>query len=152
MTAPYDPDAALTAAVTEIKNEIAQVNVKASLLAALNIGILIGTATITKDIPPHPLTYTLGAAGILTILAATAYTLLAIRPNLGGSSPVGFPAWAGMTADEIRRDLDTDQRASLTAVLAPIAVAKYRALRVTVHLDLLGLGLLAATGGIAPLV
>ncbi|MFF2923087.1 Pycsar system effector family protein [Streptomyces celluloflavus] len=79
---------------------------------------------------------------------ASLVLLTVVRPNLGGrvAQPVGFPAWAALTAGEVLDAMAVDERAEHIAALSRIAVTKHRALQHAVDLTraAIACGVLAA--------
>ncbi|MFJ1913180.1 Pycsar system effector family protein [Streptomyces sp. NPDC088147] len=122
-------DANLTAAHAEVKAEIARTDTKAGLLLAFIGALLAGVWTVTKDVHLPTVALVVGGLGVALLVAAAGLLLRAVRPNLGGARPVGFPRWATLTAEEIRTELDADTRAQHIANLSRIAVCKFTNLR-----------------------
>ncbi|QXE35900.1 integral membrane plasmid transfer protein [Streptomyces sp. GMY02] len=127
-------DTSLTAAHAEVKAEIARTDTKTGLLLAFIGAVLAGVWTVAKDAHPPIASLVVGGTGVALLVAAAAVLLRAVRPNLGGDRPVGFPRWARLTADEIRTELGEDKRAQHIAELSRIAVVKYIHLRRAVDL------------------
>jgi hypothetical protein len=143
----------LAAAHAEVKAEIARTDSKASLLLAFVGALLAGVWTVATGIDLPAAALVVGGGGVV-LVAAAAVLLRAVRPNLGGARPVGFPRWATLTAEEVRAELGTDRRAQHIAELSRIAVAKFARLRRAVDLvcaagALLLLAALVAIGGAA---
>ncbi|MFD5784806.1 Pycsar system effector family protein [Streptomyces sp. NPDC126933] len=127
-------DTSLTAAHAEVKAEIARTDNKTALLLAFTGALLAGVWTVAKDVPLPAAAYVVGGTGVALLVAAAAVLLRAVRPNLGGTRPAGFPRWATLTAEEIRTELDEDKRAQDIAKLSRIAMAKFANLRRAVDL------------------
>lgn len=127
-------DASLTAAHAEVKAEISRTDSKASLLLAFIGALLAGVWSVATGIKLPLAAQVVGGAGAAVLVAAAAVLLGTVRPNLGGRSPVGFPRWATLTAEEIRTELRADTRPEHIAVLSRIAVAKFARLRRAVDL------------------
>ncbi|MEU1130837.1 Pycsar system effector family protein [Streptomyces sp. NPDC005900] len=147
-------DSNLTAAHAEVKAEIARTDTKTSLLLAFVGALLAGTWTVVKDASLSVPAYMVGALGMALLLAAAYLLLASVRPNLGGSRPVGFPLWATLSAEEITAELAQDQRARDIAGLSRIAVRKFVAVKRAVDLTraggaLLVLAALIQAGGAA---
>jgi hypothetical protein len=134
---PVDParvDANLDAARADVKAEIARTDSKVSLLLAFVGALLAGVWTVGTSRHLPAATVALGLAGTSSLLVVAGLLLWAVRPNLGGRRPVGFPLWADLTGEEIRTRLAGDDRAEHVAVLSRIAVRKYTHLRRAVDL------------------
>ncbi|WP_030751674.1 Pycsar system effector family protein [Streptomyces sp. NRRL F-5135] len=127
-------DKALTAAHAEVKAEIARTDTKTGLLLAFVGALLAGIWSVASDVRLPVAAYVVGGLGVLLLLAAAALLLRAVRPNLGGRRPHGFPLWATQTAQEITTGLSEDTRAQDIASLSRLAVTKYVALRRAVDL------------------
>ncbi|MFE4373287.1 Pycsar system effector family protein [Streptomyces sp. NPDC056835] len=127
-------DASLTAAHAEVKAEIARTDNKTGLLLAFIGALLAGVWTVAKDVSLPAGALVVGGTGVALLVAAAGLLLRAVRPNLGGARPVGFPRWATLTAEEIRTELDEDKRAQHIAALSRIAVCKFANLRRAVDL------------------
>lgn len=127
-------DAALNAAHAEVKAEIFRTDNKASLLLAFIGALLAGVWSVATGLKLPLAALVTGGAGAAVLVAAVAVLLGTVRPNLGGRSPVGFPLWATLTAEEIRTELRTDARPEHIAALSRIAVAKFAQLRRAVDL------------------
>ncbi|MFJ9027309.1 Pycsar system effector family protein [Streptomyces sp. NPDC102274] len=145
-------DTSLTAAHAEVKAEIARTDSKTGLLLAFIGALLAGVWTVAKDASLPAAALMVGGMGVALLVAAAGLLLRAVRPNLGGARPVGFPRWATLTADQIRTELDEDKRAQHIATLARIAVGKFKALRRAVDLTcaagvLLIVAVVIAVGG-----
>ncbi|GGZ44744.1 integral membrane plasmid transfer protein [Streptomyces inusitatus] len=141
------PDSSgLMAAHAEVKAEIARTDTKTGLLLAFIGAVIAVVGTLAKDVHPHIPTaaYMVGGIGVAVLIGAAGMLLRAVRPNLGGRAPVGFPRWATLTPDEIRAELAQDRRAEHIAALSRIAVAKYVRLRRAVDLTCVGGVLLIA--------
>ncbi|MGS2588461.1 Pycsar system effector family protein [Streptomyces hebeiensis] len=130
-------DKNLTAAHAEVKAEIARTDTKTALLLAFVGALLAGVWSVASDVRLPVAAYVVGGLGVVLLLAAAALLLRAVRPNLGGRRPFGFPRWAMLTADEISADLSEDTRAQDIAGLSRLAVRKFSNLRRAV--DLTGL-------------
>ncbi|WP_063730147.1 Pycsar system effector family protein [Streptomyces sp. RTd22] len=127
-------DAALTAAHAEVKAEISRTDNKASLLLAFIGALLAGVWSVATGLELPMAALVTGGAGTALLVAAVAVLLGTVRPNLGGRTPVGFPRWATLTAEEIRAELRTDTRPEHIAMLSRVAVAKFARLRRAVDL------------------
>ncbi|MEU6822165.1 Pycsar system effector family protein [Streptomyces atriruber] len=142
-------DSNLTAAHAEVKAEIARTDTKTSLLLAFVGALLAGAWTVAKDAHLSAPACVVGSLGMALLLAAAGLLLSSVRPNLGGSRPVGFPRWATLSAEEISAELAHDQRAQHIAELSRIAVRKFTALKRAVDLTRTGGALLVLAGLIA---
>ncbi|MYS24672.1 hypothetical protein GA0115240_167014 [Streptomyces sp. DvalAA-14] len=137
-------DASLDAARLDAKAEIARTDSKVSLLLAFVGAVLAGVWTVGSGLHLPVLAAVLGGAGVLLLLVVAGVLLWAVRPNLGGGRPVGFPHWATLTAAEIRSELACEDRAEHIATLSRIAVRKFTHLRRAVDLTCIALVLLVA--------
>lgn len=142
----------LTAAHAEVKAEIARTDNKTALLLAFVGALLAGVWTVATQLPLNVAAYAVGAAGVAVLLAAAGLLLRAVRPNLGGTRPIGFPLWATLSAEQVSAELSEDRMAQHVVNLSRIAVAKFTALRRAVDLIYAGgtvliLAGLAAAGG-----
>ncbi|MFD7499957.1 Pycsar system effector family protein [Streptomyces sp. NPDC059850] len=142
-------DAALAAAHAEVKAEIARTDSKTSLLLAFIGALLAGVWTVASGVSLPAAAYVVGGMGVALLLGAAALLLRAVRPNLGGSRPMGFPLWATLTADQIRAHLAEARREQDIANLSRIAVAKFANLRRAVDLTCAAGALLVAAAVIA---
>ncbi|MFD8545791.1 Pycsar system effector family protein [Streptomyces sp. NPDC059649] len=147
-------EASLSAAHAEVKAEIARTDTKTSLLLAFDGASLAGVWTVATGIHLPPAALVVGGAGAALLITAVAVLLRAVRPNLGGARPAGFPLWATLTPGEILADLEgaESRQAQHIAVLSRIAVDKFRRLRWAVDLTRAGgvvlvLAALIAVGG-----
>lgn len=147
-------EASLSAAHAEVKAEIARTDTKTSLLLAFDGASLAGVWTVATGIHLPVVALVVGGAGAALLIAAVGVLLRAVRPNLGGAQPTGFPLWATLTADEIRAHLEgaEGRQAQHIAVLSRIAVDKFRRLQRAVDLTraagvLLVVAALVAVGG-----
>ncbi|MFF3751278.1 Pycsar system effector family protein [Streptomyces sp. NPDC002018] len=127
-------DTRLTAAHAEVKAEIARTDTKTGLLLAFTGALLAGVWTVAKDVPLPVASLVVGGLGVALLVAAAAVLLRAVRPNLGGSRPVGFPRWAALTAEDVRAELGEDKLAQHVVELSRIAVRKFVGLRRAVDL------------------
>ncbi|MER7787934.1 Pycsar system effector family protein [Streptomyces sp. NPDC097640] len=142
-------DANLTAAHAEVKAEIARTDSKTGLLLAFVGALLAGVWTVARDARVPAAAYVVGSAGVAVLVAAAALLLRAVRPNLGGANPMGFPLWATLTAEQIRAERAEDRREQDIANLSRIAVAKFANLRRAVDLTCVAGVLLITAAGIA---
>jgi hypothetical protein len=129
----------LTEHVTQTRAELARVDAKTSVLAALAGGagvLLAGAAGTTPVLWPAVVAFALSVAQLLW----------AMRPSLRGG--YGFVRHAKRTAEELlqdtaagaqRPDVAALERADEAVRLAKLAMAKYRQVRRAVDLSLLGL-------------
>ncbi|MFG3254944.1 Pycsar system effector family protein [Streptomyces sp. NPDC048172] len=140
MSAPAD--AALVAAHTEVKAELARTDTKASLLLAFHAALLAGALALATGAPLTLASALVGAAGLGVLLAATALLLLTVRPNLGGGG--GFPLWATLTPAGLRTHLSADRLPKDITNLSRIAVGKFARLRAAISMTLLAGALLVA--------
>ncbi|MFJ4405900.1 Pycsar system effector family protein [Streptomyces sp. NPDC088910] len=85
-----------------------------------------------------------GGLAVLLLAGVAGVLLWAVRPNLGGARPVGFPRWATLTPEQVTADLTGDDRAEHIAALSRIAVTKFVHLRRAVDLT--------CVAGVLPLV
>ncbi|WP_338783400.1 Pycsar system effector family protein [Streptomyces sp. DG1A-41] len=143
------PDQNLTAALADVKAEIARTDNKTALLLAFVGAALAGAWTVAKDAPLNLATVLVGGAGMVLLVAAIGLLLGSVRPNLGGTHRVGFPLWATLTAEQITAELADDRRAQHIANLSQIAVAKFTGLRRAVDLTRMGGALLITAALIA---
>ncbi|MHB6909012.1 Pycsar system effector family protein [Streptomyces sp. DB-54] len=145
----YTTDSALAAAHADVKAEISRTDTKASLLLAFDGAVLAGVWSIASSVHLSTAARIVGAAGVAVLLGAVTLLLRTVRPNLGGSRPVGFPLWATLTAGEVLDVLAVDDRAEHIATLSRIAVAKYGRLRRSINWTMAGGALLVAAGALA---
>jgi hypothetical protein len=141
-------DANLDAARADVKAEIARTDSKVSLLLAFTGALLAGVWTVASGRHLPTATVVFGLAGVVVLLVVAGLLLWAVRPNLGGARPVGFPRWATLTPEQVRTDLAGDTRAEHIAVLSRIAVAKFVHLRRAVDLTCLAGILLAVSAAV----
>lgn len=141
-------DQKLTAAHTEVKAEIARTDTKTGLLLAFVGAVLAGTWTVARDLPLNTAALAVGGTGILALLTAAGLLLRAVRPNLGGARPCGFPLWATLTPEEITAALAADLATDI-AGLSRIAVVKFTGLRRAVDFTCVGGALLIVAAVIA---
>ncbi|MFD4525068.1 Pycsar system effector family protein [Streptomyces sp. NPDC058470] len=134
------PDANLTAALAEVKAEIARTDSKTALLLAFVGAVLAGAWTIARDLPLHWSALVVGSAGMALLVAAAGLLLRSVRPNLRGRH--GFPLWATLTAEEITHSTAARDLAADVAGLSRLAVAKFTGLRRAVDLTCAGGALL----------
>ncbi|ADI09740.1 putative mobile element trasfer protein [Streptomyces bingchenggensis BCW-1] len=139
----------LTAAHAEVKAEIARTDSKTSLLLAFIGALLAGVWTVANDAHLPAPAYAVGGTGVALLVTAAALLLRAVRPNLGGARPMGFPLWATLSAEQIRATLAEDRREQDIANLSRIAVAKFANLRRAVDLTCVAGVLLLVAAGIA---
>lgn len=132
----------VTAALADVKAEISRTDNKTALLLAFVGAVLAGAWTVAKDVPLNVAAVVVGGAGMACMVAAAALLLHSVRPNLGGRTPVGFPLWATLTAEEIDTELSGDRRTQHIAVLSRIAVSKFTCLKRAVDLTRVGGALL----------
>ncbi|AQW51779.1 Pycsar system effector family protein [Streptomyces violaceusniger] len=142
-------DASLAAAHAEVKAEIGRTDTKTGLLLAFVGAVLAGVWTVASGVRLPAAAYVAGGMGVAVLVAAAALLLRAVRPNLGGANPMGFPLWATLTAEEIRAERAEDRREQDIANLSRIAVAKFANLRRAVDLTCAGGVLLIVAAGIA---
>ncbi|GAA2603842.1 hypothetical protein GCM10010304_61530 [Streptomyces roseoviolaceus] len=143
------PDQNLTAALADVKAEIARTDNKTALLLAFVGAALAGAWTVAKDAPLNLAVVLVGGAGMVLLLSAIGLLLSSVRPNLGGTHRVGFPLWATLTAEQITAELADDRRPQHIANLSQIAVAKFTCLRRAVDLTRIGGALLITAALIA---
>jgi Family of unknown function (DUF5706) len=147
-------DANLDAARADVKAEISRTDTKASLLLAFVGALLAGVWTVGSNSRLPLASLLIGGTAVLVLVAVAGLLLWAVRPNLGGARPVGFPRWATLTAEEVVTDLSGDDRAEHIAALSRIAVAKFTHLRRAVDVTcvaglLLLISAVIAVGGAA---
>ncbi|GAA2330702.1 Pycsar system effector family protein [Streptomyces cuspidosporus] len=142
-------DANLAAAHAEVKAEIARTDNKTGLLLAFIGALLAGVWTVAHDVHLPVAAYVVGGLGVALLVASAAVLLRAVRPNLGGANPTGFPLWATLTAEEIQAERAEDRRAKDIANLSRVAVAKFANLRRAVDLTCAAGALLIVAAGIA---
>ncbi|MFE2440942.1 Pycsar system effector family protein [Streptomyces sp. NPDC059426] len=133
ITAP-GADAVLAAAHAEVKTEIGRTDSKASLLLAFNGALLAGVWTVATSLPLPPAALAVGAVGVGLLVTSVAVLLAAVRPNLGGASPKGFPLWATLTGEQLRTALLADDLAEHVARMSRLAVGKFVRLQRAVDL------------------
>ncbi|WP_329368526.1 DUF5706 domain-containing protein [Streptomyces sp. NBC_00669] len=112
-----------------MKAEIARTDGKVSLLLAFVGALLAGVWTVGAGWPLPAGAVGFGLAGVGSLVAVAGLLLWAVRPNLGGPRPVGFPLWATLSAAQVRAELADEDRAEHVAALSRIAVRKYVLLR-----------------------
>ncbi|MFI7315991.1 Pycsar system effector family protein [Streptomyces venezuelae] len=139
----------LTAALTEVKAEIARTDNKAALLLAFIGAVFAGGWTIAKDLPRNPVAVVVAGQGTGLLIAAAGLLLGSVRPNLGGPHRRGFPLWATLTVEQLAAELTDYRSVQYIADLARIAVAKFTRLERAVDLTRLGGALLIAAALIA---
>ena len=127
-------DANLDAARADVKAEISRTDNKASLLLAFVGALLAGVWAVASGRRLPLVSLLIGGAAVLMLAAASGVLLWAVRPNLGGARPVGFPRWATLAPEQVTADLSGDDRAEHIAVLSRIAVGKFTHLRWAVDL------------------
>lgn len=136
-------DRALDVELTHVTAEIARCDTKAGLLLALaGAGLAVAGSGVTDYHLPVA-AQIVGGCGAAAVVAAIVALLLAVRPDTGGTSPVGWPRWATCTPDQMRQEVREDGRAERICALARIAARKMRGIRTAVHLLLAGIGCLA---------
>ncbi|SCD51577.1 hypothetical protein GA0115240_112315 [Streptomyces sp. DvalAA-14] len=84
-------DANLDAARADVKAEISRTDSKASLLLAFVGALLAGVWAVASGRRLPLAVLLLGGAAVLLLGGAAGVLLWAVRPNLGGARPVGFP-------------------------------------------------------------
>ncbi|GAA2053268.1 DUF5706 domain-containing protein [Streptomyces cheonanensis] len=122
-------DTALNGALSEVQNQIARTDSKASVLMAVVTGSLaaIGAAGSSVTLP---LVGAIAAGtGAAALVVAAALLLSVIRPRLGGNDRASFPYWSRLSPDEVREELAEDRRQHAIAALSRIAVAKHKTLQ-----------------------
>jgi hypothetical protein len=147
---PTDRHAAddLTTEITGVRDELRKADSKALGLLALFGAAMAGVVALTRTEMSTAAAVLLHLAA-LPIGAALVALLLTVRPNLTGTN--GFLRWAAYHYEPtaVVTDLDTQPPATPTALatelvhISVLAVAKYRRIRLAVHLLLAGLVLLA---------
>ncbi|WSQ10275.1 DUF5706 domain-containing protein [Streptomyces sp. NBC_01231] len=142
----------LTAALAEVKAEIARTDTKTALLLAFVGAVLAGAWTVARDLPLNVPAYVTGGLGMTLLVGAAGLLLRSVRPNLGGRH--GFPLWATLTAEQITDTAASRNLAADIAGLSRLAVAKFTCLRRAVDLTCVGGALLivavvSALGGAA---
>ncbi|MEE4541173.1 Pycsar system effector family protein [Streptomyces sp. V4-01] len=147
-------DANLDAARADVKAEISRTDNKASLLLAFVGALLAGVWTVASGRRLPLVSLVIGGAAMLLLATVAGVLLWAVRPNLGGARPVGFPKWATLAPEQVVADLSGDDRAEHIAVLSRIAVRKFTHLRRAVDLTcaagvLLVIAAVIAVGGTA---
>lgn len=140
-------DTSLTAMHAEVKADLARTDTKASLLLAFTGAMLAGAWTVAVSVHLSRAALAVGAAGVAVLLAAAAYLLRTVRPNLGGRQ--GFPKWATLTPDEIREAATEDDRPAHIATLSRIAVRKFSRLQRAIDLTCAAGALLVVAAVIA---
>ncbi|MBH1938968.1 hypothetical protein I5Q34_32705 [Streptomyces sp. AV19] len=130
------------ARIIALRNDIARVDTKASVLLALASAALAAVLTATTLRLPGPATWT-GAAGAAAFLAATLLLLLAVRPSLHGP---GWPTWDRIPEHQLAAELTGPNQAAEARTLATLARRKYLCVRAAVDLIVAGTILLTAAG------
>ncbi|MFJ7229605.1 Pycsar system effector family protein [Streptomyces tendae] len=143
-------DRNLSAALAEVKAEIARTDTKTALLLAFVGAVLAGAWTVARDLPLTVPAAVAGGLGLALLVGAAGLLLWSVRPNLRGRH--GFPLWATLTAEEIGAAAGGRDLAADIAGLSRLAVAKFTCLRRAVDLTLTGgallvLAALLAVGG-----
>ncbi|WP_306336987.1 Pycsar system effector family protein [Streptomyces sp. KL118A] len=132
----------VTAALAEVKAEIARTDNKAALLLAFVGAVFVGGWTVAKDLPRSPTAVVVAGLGTGLLVAAAGLLLGSVRPNLGGSHRRGFPLWATLTAEQLDAELTEYRSTQYIADLSRIALAKFIRLERAVDLTRLGGALL----------
>ncbi|MDP9608821.1 Pycsar system effector family protein [Streptomyces demainii] len=127
-------DAVLAAAHAEVKTEIGRTDSKASLLLAFNGALLAGVWAVATGLRLPSAALAVGAVGVGLLVASVAVLLAAVRPNLGGAHPKGFPLWATLPADQLRAALVSDDLTEHVRRLSLLAVGKFVRLQRAVDL------------------
>ncbi|NKE63714.1 hypothetical protein FXN61_46185 [Lentzea sp. PSKA42] len=141
-------DETLKAAENEVRDELRRTDTKATGLLGLFGAALAGVLALIASHPGTLATVLLHLAA-LPIAAAIVLLLAVLRPMFLGATGHGFYRWAQFRTNpaELLADLTGPDvlvaRAEMLAALSAAVVAKYRRIRIAVHLLLAGLALLA---------
>ena len=131
-------DAALDATLTDVREQLARVDNKASLLLAFDGAAVLALATTAAARLPAA-AYVLGGAAVLALAAAAVLLLLVVRPRLGGAARGSFPHLARLAEDTRTADVRG---------LSALVVAKYQRLAWSVDVSLAALVLLTLAAAV----
>lgn len=146
MTTAENANALLDAACKDVDSLISRTDNKASLLFALNIGVLAGIAGLADKNWPLP-AQLVGGGGVFALAASTLMLLNVVQPDLGGRSRnvhEGFVLWADLEGDALRAAVTQDTRVERVGALSRIAKRKFQYLRRAIHLIRIAFMLLLA--------
>ena len=143
-------DRNLDATLTDVREQLARVDNKASLLLAFDGAALAGLASLATTTAARlpAAAYVLGGTAVLALTVAAVLLLLVVRPRLGGAAPGSFAHLARLTEDEVPAALAEDTRAANVRVLSALAVAKYQRLARSVDASLAALALLTLAAAV----
>ncbi|WP_189985966.1 Pycsar system effector family protein [Streptomyces capoamus] len=129
--------------------ELVRHDTKASLLIAVDGGVLALVAAITHS---EDLDWNVRLSGILGLIALAAsilILLLSIRPSLGGHAGEGWELWSELDRDNLMVHMRTDRTPERVLFLSRIVRRKFPQLRLAVDFLIAGLLLLAVATFIA---
>ncbi len=123
--------------------ELVRHDTKASLLIAVDGGILALVAAITHNEDLGWDVRLPGTFGLGVLAASILLLLLSIRPALGGNAGEGWELWSDLDRDNLMVHMRTDRRPERVLFLSRIVRRKFRQLRLAVDLLMTGVLLLA---------
>jgi hypothetical protein len=129
--------------------ELVRHDTKASLLLAVDGGILALVAAITHRQDLGWDVRLSGALGLVALAASILILLLSIRPSLGGRAGEGWELWSDLDRDDLIVHMRTDRTPERVLFLSRIVRRKFQRLRLAVDLLIAGLLLLAVATFIA---
>lgn len=139
----------LNSADSMLGRELVRHDTKASLLIAVDGGILALVAAIGHSID---LSWYVRAPGLLglTVVGVSVLLLLhSIRPSLSGRAGEGWELWSGLDRDSLVIHMRADRRPERIVFLSRIVEGKFRRLRMAVDLLIAGLFLLFVAAAVA---
>ncbi|MCX4817997.1 DUF5706 domain-containing protein [Streptomyces sp. NBC_01239] len=134
---------------TMLGRELMRHDTKASLLIAVDGGILALVTTVTRSEDLGWDVYLPGTFGLAVLAASILILLLSIRPALAGRAGEGWELWSDLDRDTLMVHMRTDRSAERVLFLSRIVRHKFRQLRLAVDLLMVGLLLLAVATFIA---
>ncbi|MFJ8141019.1 Pycsar system effector family protein [Streptomyces sp. NPDC096013] len=129
--------------------ELMRHDTKASLLIAIDGGILALVATITRSEDLGWEVCLPGTFGLAVLAASILILLLSIRPALAGRAGEGWELWADLDRETIMAHMRTDRSPERVLFLSRIVRRKFQQLQIAVDLLIGGLLLLAVATFIA---
>ncbi|MGQ4361646.1 Pycsar system effector family protein [Streptomyces sp. SAS_272] len=133
----------LSMADSMLGKELVRHDTKASLLIAVDGGILALVAAIAHGSDLSWEVRLLGVLGLSALAASVLVLLVSIRPALGGRTGEGWEIWSALGRDDLLIHMKAERRPERILFLSRVVHRKFRRLRLAVDLLIAGLLLFA---------
>ncbi|MER6564389.1 Pycsar system effector family protein [Streptomyces sp. NPDC001027] len=128
----------LSMADSMLGKELVRHDTKASLLIAVDGGIMALVAAIARNSDLSWHVRLLGTLGLSALAASVLVLLLSIRPALGGRSGEGWEIWSALGRGDLLIHMKAERRPDRVLFLSRVVHRKFRRLRLAVDLLITG--------------